>query len=272
MVDLAGAIRRATALGYTLFDTAEAYGTEPLLGALPPSQRVELRVVTKLWHTNHAPERVLPACEASLQRLRIAKLEGYLLHAPIAWADQDALDLAPGMSLPALERALTPRDDRGVVRAGRHTLEQTWAALSELPARGLTRWVGIANVEGEHLDRLVASGASAPAVVQVEVHPLRPQRGLLAQCLRLGIAVMAHSPFGGGAVLRHQAVATAATAAGVSPAHLVLQWLRWRGVVAVVGARDERHLLENRAAMERPLAADVLAAFDDRLVESPQPS
>ena len=58
-------------------------------------QREEVFVTTKLWNTNHRPERVRPAFEASLKRLQIDYADCYLIHTPYAFRpgdDQDPRD------------------------------------------------------------------------------------------------------------------------------------------------------------------------------------
>jgi diketogulonate reductase-like aldo/keto reductase len=49
-------------------------------------------VTTKLWNTNHRPERVEPAFEASLDRLRLKYLDLYLIHTPFAFQPGDEQD------------------------------------------------------------------------------------------------------------------------------------------------------------------------------------
>ncbi len=45
--------------------------------------REDIFVTTKLWNTNHRPERVEPAFEASLARLGLNYLDLYLIHTPL---------------------------------------------------------------------------------------------------------------------------------------------------------------------------------------------
>jgi alcohol dehydrogenase (NADP+) len=49
-------------------------------------------LITKLWNTNHRPERVAPAFEASLKRLRLDYLDCYLMHTPFAFQPGDEQD------------------------------------------------------------------------------------------------------------------------------------------------------------------------------------
>ncbi|WP_411828621.1 aldo/keto reductase [Paraburkholderia madseniana] len=71
----ASATRDALAVGYRHFDCAERYRNEREVGgalqvglAVGGIAREEIFVTTKLWNSNHRPERVEPAFEASLER------------------------------------------------------------------------------------------------------------------------------------------------------------------------------------------------------------
>jgi alcohol dehydrogenase (NADP+) len=258
--ELQRAMAAALDLGYRLFDTAEAYGTEPLLGALLRERRGRgAAVVSKLWHTNHAPEHVRPACEASLRRLSRDCLDVYLVHAPEAWAYRGPLEIVPG-SREEVGRQLEPRGADGPPERAAVALEETWAAMAALREAGLVRSIGLCNVGVAELERVARACLERPAVVQVEAHPLRPAKDLVDYCQKRGIAVMAHTPLGGGGVLAHPRLRELAAERGVSPAHLVLSWHRARGVLPVVGSRDPAHLREDARACGEPLPAALVAA------------
>jgi diketogulonate reductase-like aldo/keto reductase len=68
------ATKVALEAGFRVIDTAERYRTEREVGEAMQEvfkggkiKREDVFVITKLWNTNHRPERVKPACEASLQ-------------------------------------------------------------------------------------------------------------------------------------------------------------------------------------------------------------
>jgi len=71
--------------GFRHFDCAERYRNERQVGealhagiAAGWVGREDLFVTTKLWNTNHRPDRVEPAFEASLSRLGLDYLDLYL--------------------------------------------------------------------------------------------------------------------------------------------------------------------------------------------------
>jgi aldehyde reductase len=85
------ATRDALEAGFRHFDCAERYGNEHEVGkALQAGlagggvAREDIFVTTKLWNSNHRPERVEPAFEASLDRLGLKYLDLYLIHTPFA--------------------------------------------------------------------------------------------------------------------------------------------------------------------------------------------
>ncbi len=81
------ATRDALEAGFRHFDCAERYRNEREVGealqaglAAGGIARENIFVTTKLWNSNHRPERVEPAFEASLDRLRLEYLDLYLIH------------------------------------------------------------------------------------------------------------------------------------------------------------------------------------------------
>src|SRR4249919_3322373 len=77
------ATRDALVAGFRHFDCAERYRNEREVGAVLQGgiatgiARDELFVTTKLWNTNHRPERIERAFDASLDRLGLDYLDLY---------------------------------------------------------------------------------------------------------------------------------------------------------------------------------------------------
>jgi aldehyde reductase len=95
------ATREALEAGFRHFDCAERYGNEREVGiALHDGHaanaktiaREDIFVTTKLWNSNHRPDRVEPAFEASLARLQLNYLDLYLIHTPFAFQPGDNQD------------------------------------------------------------------------------------------------------------------------------------------------------------------------------------
>src|SRR5580698_6057234 len=93
------ATRDALEAGFRHFDCAERYRNEREVGealqaglAAAGIAREDIFVTTKLWNTNHRHERVKPAFDASLDRLRLNYLDLYLIHTPFAFQPGDEQD------------------------------------------------------------------------------------------------------------------------------------------------------------------------------------
>src|SRR3954447_22138029 len=77
------AIRAALDSGIALIDTAEMYGdggAEQVVGEALRGRRGEAFVVTKFYPHNASRKKLPAACEASLRRLGIERIDLYLLH------------------------------------------------------------------------------------------------------------------------------------------------------------------------------------------------
>ena len=93
------ATKAALEAGFRVIDTAERYRTEREVGEAMQEvfeagkiKRDDVFVITKLWNTNHRPERVKPAFEASLKKLQLDFVDLYLIHTPFAFQPGDVQD------------------------------------------------------------------------------------------------------------------------------------------------------------------------------------
>src|SRR6476646_2068879 len=185
------ATRDALEAGFRHFDCAERYRNESEVGkalqaglAAAGITREDIFVTTKLWNTNHRPERVEPAFEASLDRLRLSYLDLYLIHTPFAFQPGDEQD---------------PRDQNGNVLYDRGvTLLDTWKAMESLVDSGKCRAIGLSDITLDGLKPIYESARIKPAVVQVESHPYLPETELLEFCKEKDVVLLAFAPLGHG--------------------------------------------------------------------------
>jgi hypothetical protein len=169
------ATRDALQAGFRHFDCAERYRNEREVGealqaglAAGKIARKDIFVTTKLWNSNHRPERVEPAFEASLNRLGLNYLDLYLIHTPFAFQPGDEQD---------------PRDQDGnVLYDDGVTLLDTWKAMESLVDHGRCRAVGhrlersVAHLRicedqagrGSSRSTSVSAGNGASAILQAE--------------------------------------------------------------------------------------------------------
>ncbi len=183
------ATRDALEAGFRHFDCAERYRNEREVGealqaglAAGGIAREDIFVTTKLWNTNHRPERVEPAFEASLDRLGLNYLDLYLIHTPFAFQPGDEQD---------------PRDQNGNILYDRGvTLLETWRAMESLVDRGRCRAIGLSDISLNELLPIYESARIKPAVVQVEAHPYLPETELLEFCKEKGHCVFGFCAIG----------------------------------------------------------------------------
>jgi alcohol dehydrogenase (NADP+) len=185
------ATRDALDAGFRHFDCAERYRNEREVGealeaglAANGIAREHIFVTTKLWNSNHRPERVEPAFEASLDRLGLKFLDLYLIHTPYAFQPGDEQD---------------PRDQKGnVIYDSGVTLLDTWRAMESLVDHGRCRAIGLSDISLDELLPIYESARIKPAVLQVEAHPYLPEAEFLEFCKEKGIVFLAFPPLGHG--------------------------------------------------------------------------
>src|SRR3984893_10740860 len=86
------ATKIALEVGFRHLDCAERYRNEEAVGNAMQAafsagtlRREDAFVTTKLWNSNHRPERVKPAFDASRRRLQVDYVDCYLIHTPFAF-------------------------------------------------------------------------------------------------------------------------------------------------------------------------------------------
>ncbi|KLU26133.1 dehydrogenase [Caballeronia mineralivorans PML1(12)] len=246
--------RDALEAGYRHFDCAERYRNEREVGealrvglAAGGIAREDIFVTTKLWNSNHRPERVEPALEASLGRLGPDYLDLYLIHTPFAFQPGDEQD---------------PRDENGdVIYDKGVTLLDTWKAMENLVDHGRCRAIGLSDISLNELRPLYESARIKPAVVQVEAHPYLPETELLEFCKEKGVVFLAFAPLGHGirpGPLEDPVISQIAGRIGKTPAQVLLAWAVQRGGALLTTPKTAARARENFDISALP--AD---AFDD---------
>jgi alcohol dehydrogenase (NADP+) len=227
--------------GFRHFDCAERYRNEREVGdALQMGlvaagiAREDIFVTTKLWNSNHRPERVGPAFEASLERLGLNYLDLYLIHTPYAFQPGDEQD---------------PRDQDGnVLYDNGVTLLDTWRAMESLVVGGRCRAIGLSDISLNELLPIYESARIKPAVVQVESHPYLPETELLEFCMEKGIVFLAFAPLGHGmrpGLLEDPVISAIAARVGKTPAQVLLAWAIQRGTAVLTTPKTATRAREN---------------------------
>ena len=221
-------------LGMTLVDTAEMYGdggAERVVARAIEGRRHEVFVVSKVYPQNAGRTSAIAACERSLARLAIDRLDLYLLHWP-----------------------------------GRIPLAETVDAFLRLVQDGkIARW-GVSNFDAAGMRELWAipeGRACATNQVLYQVGERGIEWDLLPWMRRHRMPVMAYCPLGEGRLLADRRLAAIAARQGATPAQVALAWLVRQGdVIAIPKAVAAAHVRDNRRAAEITLDAAALAALD----------
>jgi diketogulonate reductase-like aldo/keto reductase len=235
------ATKAALETGFRTIDTAERYRTEKEVGQAMQEvfqagkiNRQDVFVITKLWNTNHRPERVKSAFEASLKKLQLDFLDLYLIHTPFAFQpgdDQDPRD-ATG----------NPIYDKGV------TLLDTWKAMENLADEGKCKAIGLSDVSLAQVQEIVKAARIKPAVVHVESHPYLPEWELLNYCKGNGIVLQAFAALGHSSepkLLDDPVIIAIAQRVNKTPAQVLLAWAIQRGTAALTTSKTPARIQEN---------------------------
>jgi diketogulonate reductase-like aldo/keto reductase len=228
------ALRTGLALGMTLIDTAELYGSEKLIGRVIADRRDRVFLVSKVWPNHVTGNGIARACEASLARLGTDHLDLYLLH----WPSRDA------------------------------ELSSIVAAFESLRSAGKIRAWGVSNFklsDMEHLFRVSHGDRCATNQVLYNVASRGIERDLLPWCEQHGMPVMAYSPLGGAgaSLVRDPTLLRIGAAHSCSAAAVALAWtIRNGNVIAIPESGSVAHVKENAVALSLTLTAQELHALD----------
>jgi diketogulonate reductase-like aldo/keto reductase len=235
------AVRLALELGYRVVDSAEMYGeggAEEVVGrALAEAlragtlRREELFVVSKVYPHNASRSGVPAACQRSLKRLGLDRIDLYLLH----WR-------------------------------GAHPLAETVEAFEALRAQGRIGAWGVSNFDTDDMLELVGvpgGGACAANQVYFSLGERGAGFELLPWLRSRRMPLMAYCPIDQGRLAADAGLAALAAGLGVSAAQLALAWvLHQPEVMAIPKAVREAHLRENLAAAELQLSDETLRELD----------
>lgn len=216
------ALRSALEVGYTHFDTAEAYATghsEELVGRAireTNTKREDLFITTKVSPEHLRYEDVLHACEGSLRHLGLEYIDLYLIH----W---------PG-----------PMGTK---------YEETFRALNKLVHDAKVKHLGVSNFKLKLLKQ--AQQLSETPIVTNQVPYRLPDKsyvenGVIEYCQQNDILVTAYSPVKFRNLPVNKTVKSIAEAHSATPFQIALAWLCHQpGVITIPMSYNPQHIREN---------------------------
>ena len=223
-------LRRAVDRGVNFIDTADSYGPEAsetlIARALHPypaglviaSKGGFVRPGPAAWAIDARPEHLRQACEGSLKRLRVDRIDLYQLHC----VDH------------------------------RVPIEDSVGALARLQAQGKIGQIGVSNVSATDLAR---AQKTAEIVSVQNAFNLRDRSSdsLVDSCAAQGLAFIAFYPLAKGRLAAPgSALARIATRHQATPGQIALVWLLHRSpaLLPIPGTASLAHLDENLAAAD----------------------
>ena len=239
-------LRRAVELGVNFVDTADSYGpaaSEELIAEALHPYPAGLVIATKggivrakpaRWDPDCRPEHLRAACEASLRRLRLERIDLYQLH------------------------TIDPR-----VR-----LEDSIGELVRLQSEGKIRHIGVSNVRVAELDRARRLAKIVSVQNRYNVAD-RTSDPVLAACARDGLVFIPWRPLaqGSGEMMSTGgpliALSRLASRQGLSLSQAAIAWLLARSPVMlpIPGTSKSGHLEENVAAAAVTITAEEMRAI-----------
>ena len=227
--DTEKAVYSAIKLGYRMIDTANAYMNEEAVGkAIAKAiseglvKREELFVSTKIWPTLYEKA---DSVEQTLSRLGLDYVDLLFIHQP-----------------------------SGNYVAGYQLIEQAYKA-------GKAKSLGISNMHGEKLERLLNAAEIKPHVIQLEAHPYCTEHEIMDRLAECGTKLMGWYPLGhGDAGLKQEPVfSKLADKYHKSNVQIILRWHTQMGFLTIPGSKNPDHIRDNADIFDFTLTADEMA-------------
>jgi diketogulonate reductase-like aldo/keto reductase len=227
------ALKYGLDLGYPMIDTAEMYGegvAEEIVGEAIKGRAERPYIVSKVYPHNATRAGTVAACERSLKRLGVERIDLYLLH----W--------------------------RGGAR-----LEETFEAFHRLREAGKIGDFGVSNFDRGDMEDAARldKGLTGSNQVLYCLSRRGPEFDLLPLMHKKSIPLMAYSPLDQGRLLTKPALKKLAGEAGCTAAQLALAWVMAQpGVVTIPKSSTRERVKENLGALDVKLTPEITAELD----------
>lgn len=221
-------VGEALTCGYRGIDTAQNYGNEREVGLAVARSKIprdSIFVTAKTQTTGY--ERTAEGIDRSLRELGMDYVDLLIIH----WPSGDVCE--------------------------------TYRALEDAYAAGKARAIGLSNFYGNDFSRILRECSVAPAVNQLECHPLWQQHTMREKLAQTGVRLMDWTPLaeGEGGIFRNHVLLSVGERHGKSAAQVALRYLVQRGdALAVKSSRRDR-MRENLAVFDFCLDKDEMDAI-----------
>ncbi|MDT7891971.1 MAG: aldo/keto reductase [Thermoproteota archaeon] len=228
------AIKTGLIGGMNLIDTAEIYGSEPLVAeAIKEFNREEIFISTKVWPSHLSRDKFFKSLEGSLRRLNTKYVDLYLIHFPNK----------------------------------RVPISETMKAMEEAIEQGKILFVGVSNFNLKQIEEARnALSKHDITAVQLEYSLIKRdvERDILPYCQREGIAFMAYYPLGHGRLAKEkEKLEEISMKYGKTPSQIALRWLADKPYVfPIPRASNPIHVQENLEASGWKLSDEDIKLLD----------
>lgn len=195
------AFKTAVKSGYRLFDSAQYYRNEKMLGDCVRAsklKREDFYITTKIAVNNFGYKKTLSSFDESLEKLGMDYVDLILLHFPVS-----------------------------ILR------KKSWLALQEIKQSGRAKSIGVSNYTIRHLEELKTYADVLPAVNQVELHVFLQQPELVDYCQANDILIEAYSPLAHGQAMDNDLIIKLAKKYSMTYAQIMLRFLTQLGLVVI---------------------------------------
>lgn len=179
-------------------------------------------------------KQVEASCASSLAHLGTTYLDSYVLHGPSSATTLTGADW------------------------------EAWRAMEELAGRGVTRVLGVSNVNRRQLELLLADARVKPAYVQNRCYARRAwDREVRALCASAGIVYQGFSLLTANPeVVNGPVVRAIAMRLGATPAQVIFRFAIAAGMLPLTGTTREEHMRQDLAAPSLELSPDDVVAIE----------
>lgn len=223
-------IQTAYQEGYRLFDTAQLYGNEAMVGQSFKDLQIPRQnvfITTKVAEDNQGYQQAIDSVKQSLHKLQTDYVDLLLVHWPIQRAFFD-----------------------------------TWRAFEEMKKEGLAKSIGVSNFQIIHLQYLATQAKEMPVLNQIELHPRLTQKPMIAFNKENNIVTQAWSPLGRGAVLNIPEIQAIADKYHKSCAQVILRWHLQNGISFIPKSTHAERIHQNADIYDFSLSDEEMSQID----------